>query len=120
MTTQALTDQLPKASYIRLALFPAHVTPPSPTAAPDFAPKANTKAFVTDSYLVVVQDSPTGPQIVLQEELVDFQGNPKTGYSAETPSGTYHIIRSKGCGCGSRLRGFHPFRSVPYRGGEYV
>lgn len=116
-----MTDsEFPKASYLRLALFPASVTPPSITPDSEFQPKSNTKAFVTDSYLIVVQDSPTGPTTVIQEELIDFQGSPKTGYTAQTPSGSYHIIRSKGCGCGSRLRGFHPFRSVPYRGGEYV
>lgn len=101
----------PEVSFIRLSLFPASVQK-------DQTPLAlsNVKAIVTDAYLFLATDSPTGPQFHTQEELISFEGNNKIGYTAVTPQGTYTISRSNGCGCGSRLRGFNPFRGKPYKG----
>ena len=99
----------PEVSFLRLELFPAEVTDESSTK----IDKTNLKAIVTDSYFLLYTDSPSGPSLYLQEDLVSFAGGPTTGYQAVTPSHTYHIRRANGCGCGSRLRAFRPFRGKP-------
>lgn len=105
-----MTDT-PEVSYLRLELFPAEVKDESS----ELIQQKNLKAIVTDSYFLLYTDSPTGPALHLQEDLVSFAGSPTTGYRAETPSHTYYINRARGCGCGSRLRGFRPFRGKPTR-----
>lgn len=95
--------------FIRLDMFPAIVLIEGEPVL------SNVRAIVTDTELVVFQDSYGGPAEVYRGALADFTGSAKTGYSAEIDDGpTATITRSSGCGCGSLLRGFRPYPSVPF------
>lgn len=100
------TDQLPKAAYRRLDLFPAEV----------IGRNGYKRVVATDSYLIILGESTTGPQIESVEALYDFQGNNKVGWTAELEDGSTLLIRrAQGCGCGSRLRGAKIYQGVPLK-----
>lgn len=98
---------LEPAEYIQLDLFPAEVSPLERT-------NPEIRAIVSDTHFYVFEDTLEGPQATEKYELVSFDGKPSTGYTVETTEGVFHIIRQQNCGCGSRLRGFHPFAGVPH------
>ncbi|UDL16760.1 hypothetical protein SEA_ATUIN_67 [Arthrobacter phage Atuin] len=95
---------LPRPAYIRLDLFPASVN--------DMGEEL--RVIVTDSVFYVFDETLTGPEAVISEPLVSFEGSNQTGYTVVTESNTYAVARALNCGCGSRLRGIHPFMGVPY------
>ena len=99
---------------IRLDLFPATVVEHAPG---DETPTTRDKCrvFVTNDAVYVYQDAYGGPQVVIEGPLYDFSGNNKVGWSAQIDDGPLlDISRSRGCGCGSLLRGINPFPGVPY------
>ena len=99
------------ASYINLDLFPAKIT----AVESIFTPlHEEYRVIVTDNYLYIIDDSPDGPVSLVTEPLVKFEGSNKTGYTVTTSAGIYLIQRAINCGCGSRLRGLHPFDGVPF------
>lgn len=96
------------ARHIKLDLFPATVTTSDGTVLGE-----DLKAIVTDSTFYIFEDTLEGPTYTKEEVLVSFEGTNKTGYTVVTEQDTYHVARSLGCACGSRLRGVHPFSGVP-------
>lgn len=96
------------AAYIWLDLFPASVSSPDPMG-------DQLRVIVTDNRLYVLEDTVYGPEAKVNEPLDSFSGNNQTGYTVITDTGAYVIVRAQHCGCGSGLRGFHPFPGVPYR-----
>lgn len=95
------------AAYIVLDLFPASVFLDGENIGTEL------KAIVTDNTFYAFSD---GPTIVIETPLLGFSGKGSTGYTVETENGTYTVLRSGDCGCGTRLRGYHPFLYVPYEG----
>lgn len=95
---------LEPAAHIKLDLFPAEVSLEGEILGSDY------RAIVTDNHFYVIHDSVDGPYLVVKEPLDSFDGTNKTGYDVNS----YHVLRAKNCGCGSRLRGIHPFLYVPY------
>jgi hypothetical protein len=95
------------ANHIKLDLFPATVVVDGVSLGEDL------KAIVTDGHFYIFEDTLTGPDVTKQEVLVSFEGTNLTGYTVVTEQNTYHVSRSAGCACGSRLRGIHPFSGVP-------
>lgn len=100
------------AQYIRIDVFPASVTVVDDDE--NYFPGREYRIIATDNRLYVLTDDVDGPCDLLNEELVEFSGGPKEGWTAKTVYNTYHIKREDNCGCGSRLRGYHPFLGVPY------
>jgi len=67
------------------------------------------RAVVIDKTLFVAVDSPTGPDLVFREKVVE-QNHEKTLSHLKTESGKIIVItKDNNCGCGSRLRGWNPF-----------
>lgn len=95
---------LPRPEFIQLDLFPASVN--------DMGEEL--RVIVTDSVFYVFDETLTGPEAVIQEPLVSFEGTNITGYTVVTETNTYAVARALNCGCGSRLRGIHPFPGVPH------
>lgn len=100
--------------FIRLDLFPATVIEHQTG---DEIPVTYDKCrvFVTNDEVRIYQDAYGGPQIVIDGPLFDFSGDNKVGWTAQIDGGPLlSISRSRGCGCGSMLRGINPFPGVPY------
>lgn len=107
-----MSVEIHPAQYIRIDSFPASVTVSDDTE--NSFPSKEYRVIVTDNRIYVLQDSVDGPEAVINEGLSSFSGGPKEGWTAVTTLATYHIKREDNCGCGSRLRGYHPFLGVPY------
>lgn len=96
------------AAFIRLDLFPAEAL----VAGERFTPA---RVIVTDDTLYVYMDGQGGPRVAYETRLEDFTGRRTIGYTVTAADGQEVAInRASGCGCGSRLRGFHPFVGVPH------
>lgn len=106
-----------EAHHIKLDLFPAVV---SEATVKDglrriTAEGTDNRVIVTDSHLYVFRDGSEAPDAYIVESIDTFLGSTNNGYTVVTSEGTvYHVIRAVSCGCGSRLRGFHPFPGIPY------
>lgn len=72
------------------------------------------RVIVHKNRLIVGADSPRGPQAVFSEELAEelprTQGDPFLRFLTVS-GGLVVVARSKGCGCGSRLRSWNPYGS---------
>lgn len=74
-----------------------------------------TRVILTDQAIIVAKDSNDGPQIVFQEryETVDISDNPKDDTKVVTVSGKMLAFKKDtNCGCGSRLRGWNPYKTL--------
>lgn len=108
----AFTLDVQPAAYINLDLFPAKVL-----VAPvrDFMPvHEEYRVIITDNRLYIIDDRPEGPEVIVSDAFIKFEGDNKVGYTVTTAEQTWHITRALNCGCGSRLRGLHPFAGVPF------
>jgi hypothetical protein len=105
--------QVPPAVYVRLDLSPATLTGPAlPGGRLD-----RRRAIITDAYVLVFADAAGGPVLEYELTLDKVTGKPATGYDVLTEEGlSFHVSRSTGCLCGSRLRGLRPYPSTPYTG----
>lgn len=100
--------------FIRFNLFPLQTTISDADGNPVKSHNA-TRTIVTDDEVFVYQDDTNGPSLFFHDRLEDFSGSATEGWTAETTDGyTVSIIRSSGCGCGSRLKGYNPFPGVPF------
>ena len=74
-----------------------------------------TRVIITDEMVVVAKDSPQGPKIVFREAYETFipSEDPKTDSWVVTTSGKMIAFKKDtGCGCGSRLRGWNPYKTL--------
>ena len=112
---------------IRLDVFPAHLVAAAPGIFDDIydlksnppseaaAYRATTRVVITDELVVVAQDSPNGAQILFQEkyELLLPAADKKSDYRVLTESGKMLAFqKDTNCGCGSRLRGWNPYKTI--------
>ena len=110
----------PPATYIRLDLFPAILTPlvDSPPL-PDQQPGSvldGKRIIATDEYFLIYGDTVVGPTLQHVWTLHDFQGRNTTGWTVRTEEGYNFLVRrSTGCGCGTKLRSVFPYMGVPYQ-----
>lgn len=103
--------ELPKPEFIRLDLFPALVVDKDDNILGD-----ELRVIVTNDRGYLFYEGPTNQPTILSElMLTEFVRNGNKGYILTTEDSEYSIARAKNCGCGSRLRGFHPFLGVPYK-----
>lgn len=107
---------LEKPKSIQLELFPASIAGVNTDLQYD-----EVLAVVTDANIYLATDDPTGREryaIVYESPIYDITGS---GFRStwtvtlDDDKRTELIItRSRGCGCGSRLKGVRLFRGVPY------
>lgn len=94
-------EPLAEAKHIKLDLTPALVTTQDEEL-------NKVRIIVTDSHYYIFG---SGPTLLEQGETTSFT-MPQNGQYVLNEK--YNIERSKGCDCGSSLKGFHPFLGVPY------
>jgi len=74
-----------------------------------------TRVIVTDEVVVVAKDSPEGPKVVFQESYETFipSETPDKDSFVVTSSGKMLAFKKdRGCGCGSRLRGWNAYKTI--------
>jgi hypothetical protein len=74
-----------------------------------------TRVIITDETILIAKDSPSGPQIVFQERYETFipSEKPIEDSFVVTASGKMLAFKKDtGCGCGSRLRGWNPYKTL--------
>ena len=74
-----------------------------------------TRVIVTPERIIVAHDGPQGPVIVFNEEYQEFNksGSRTQDSHVVTRSGKMLAYKKdENCGCGSRLRGWNPYRHV--------
>jgi hypothetical protein len=74
-----------------------------------------TRVIVTDEQVIVAKDGHGGPQIVFQEKYTTFIPSEKSIEDSYvvTSSGKMLVFKKDtGCGCGSRLRGWNPYKTL--------
>lgn len=105
-------EPIAPADHIKLDLFPARVT--SMGEEPTLLHK-DCRIIITDAHFYVFKESETGFVVAESGPITDFEGSNAVGWTITTPENREFIIfRDANCGCGSRLRGIHPFPGVPY------
>ena len=75
------------------------------------------RIVVTDTHILIAQDSPHGPSLVFKEEIspTTFHGSATKGddYTVTTVQGKrFSFRKDNSCGCGSRLRTWRPYDSL--------
>jgi hypothetical protein len=108
---------------ILLDLFPAHLIavpadftddigslksyPPTPGS----SYVGTTRVVITEEAIFVAIDSIDGPKIVFQEKYDEFLNDKE--YRVLTISGKMVVFKKDtNCGCGSRLRGWNPYKTI--------
>lgn len=76
-----------------------------------------TRVIVTDTRILVAQDTPTGAQVIGNEiyksETLRKGTKPDFRTYVETESGKkIAFFKDNGCGCGSRLRSWNPYNII--------
>ncbi len=74
-----------------------------------------TRVVVTDGLVVVAKDSPEGPQIVFRETYETFipsKESDKDSFVVTSSGKMLAFKKDRGCGCGSRLRGWNPYQTI--------
>ena len=108
---------------IIMDVFPAHVAAAAPgdfenvediksdPATPGTHYVATTRVIVTEDTVVIAQDSPEGAKIIFREEYETLI--PGTENRVVTVSGKMLAFKKDtNCGCGSRLRGWNPYKTI--------
>lgn len=108
-------------------VFPAHFVIAAPSVYTDVQSMSSsppsqdayylqtTRVIVTDTNIVVAQDSPQGPQIMFNEPYDSFVKSGRQNldsYAVTTSGKTIAFKKDTNCGCGSSLRGWNPYRTI--------
>lgn len=77
-------------------------------------PFAECRVIVHNSRVIVGTDSPSGPRPVFQGTYQPENVFQADGYTRVLTDNNYLVVfaRSKGCGCGSRLRSWNPYGAI--------
>ena len=74
-----------------------------------------TRVIITDEYIMVAKDGPDGPQIVFREAYSTFIPSKKADEDSFVVTSSGKMLafkKDRGCGCGSRLRGWNPYKTL--------
>ena len=74
-----------------------------------------TRVILTETEIIVAVDGDTGPKIVFQEkyDVANLSEKPTEDTRVVTVSGKMLAFKKDtGCGCGSRLRGWNPYKTL--------
>ena len=116
MSDRIVLDVFPCNVVVAPAGFVEDITELKPL--PDVAGtlyKDVTRIIVTDTRIMVAVDSPSGAQVIGNEEYDTFIKGSKPDYLSYviTKSGKQiAFYKDNGCGCGSRLRSWNPYKTL--------
>lgn len=74
-----------------------------------------TRVIITDSEILVAKDGNDGPIIVFKEKYDEFYPSSKATEDSRVVTVSGKMLAFKkdtGCGCGSRLRGWNPYKTL--------
>ena len=70
------------------------------------------RVVLRDGFVLIGVDSRSGPITIFKESIVNIQQN-ESSYQVTTENNfNVYFRKSRGCGCGSRLRMWKPFGSI--------
>lgn len=67
------------------------------------------RAVIINGTLYVAVDSPTGPELVFREKVVEQIHDKKISHVKTEQGKIITISKDNNCGCGSRLRAWNPY-----------
>lgn len=69
------------------------------------------RVLITADEIHVFRDDPDGPGVVQDGPItvVSLEGGPLRGITALTEAGLVKVVKTGGCGCGSRVKHVQPF-----------
>lgn len=72
------------------------------------------RVMIIDGRFYIVQDSPEGPTVVFREGVSEYEKDAETKtHHILTTSGKIIVVgKDRNCGCGTRLRGWNPFKGI--------
>ncbi len=74
-----------------------------------------TRIILTENQIFIAKDSPEGPKIVFQETYDQAVIAAKAADDSRVVTSSGKMLAFKkdtGCGCGSRLRGWNPYKTI--------
>lgn len=74
-----------------------------------------TRVIITDEHILVAKDSPEGPQIVFREAYETYIPSEEVDSDSFVVTSSGKMLafkKDRGCGCGSRLRGWNPYKTL--------
>jgi hypothetical protein len=74
-----------------------------------------TRVIVTEDHILVAKDGNTGPDIVFKEKYTTFipsDESTKDSFIVTESGKMLAFKKDTGCGCGSRLRGWNPYKTI--------
>lgn len=74
-----------------------------------------TRVIITEDQVLVAKDSDSGPQIVFKESYdiyIPSEDQTKDSYVVTASGKMLAFKKDTGCGCGSRLRGWNPYKTL--------
>ena len=74
-----------------------------------------TRVILTETEIIVAKDGDDGPKIVFREkyDIAELSEKPTEDTKVVTVSGKMLAFKKDtGCGCGSRLRGWNPYKTL--------
>lgn len=104
----------PTTKHIKLDMFPAILYKGSAGAEDNTLVHKDIRLIVTNDYIYAIMMVGTGPVIVHQEELIEIEYIPKSGFQISGANFDYLAVNAGNCGCGNRLRGMRLLPGVPH------
>jgi len=74
-----------------------------------------TRVILTETHVIVAKDASDGPKIVFQEKYDESYISEKSTEDSRILTASGKMLAFKkdtGCGCGSRLRGWNPYKTI--------
>jgi len=70
------------------------------------------RVVVLADTLMVVVDSPEGPELVFREKVIELSTEGKVTHALTENNKAVAFQKDTNCGCGSRLRSWNPYKSI--------
>lgn len=70
------------------------------------------RAVVLNDILMIALDSPTGPELVFKELIIEDSHEGKTSHLLTKSGKIIAVTKDENCGCGSRLRSWSPYGGI--------
>lgn len=72
------------------------------------------RTIIVNEKLFIVVDTPTGPELIFREGVVDFYQSEGVAHVVTETGKILAIKKDPNCGCGSRLRSWDPFKNIAF------
>lgn len=71
-----------------------------------------TRVAVAGENVMIVRDSPTGPELIFREKVTEQFHSGKYSYIRTFSGKILVVTKDHNCGCGSRLRSWNPYGNI--------